>query len=105
MKIICAILIWASISGVGFLSLPLLQQTGLNLVFVIVAVLSGPVVGTISTLTNGTLANAYPILIFGFSICVLSIIWYRKKRTFCSFLMASLSWTITGLLLSVGIYI
>lgn len=105
MKVICAILIWILMSGLGFVSLPLLQQTGANLGFVVISVLSGPIVGTISILTSGANLNAYLTIIFGFVICASGILWYLKRRTLLSFLIASLSWTITGLLLSVGIYV
>jgi len=105
MKIFCAIIIWILISAFGFLSLPLLQQTGTNLAFVIVAVLSGPIAGIISTLADGTFINACPILFAGLIVCAACIVWYRKRSSFLSFLVALLSWTITGLLLSVGIYV
>lgn len=105
MRIFCAFITFVLISWLGFSSLPLLQQTGGNFGLIVVAVLSGPILGTVFALINGTFISALPVLVSGFVICASCIFWYRKRRTFWSFFVASLSWAMTGLLLSVGIYV
>jgi hypothetical protein len=76
LKVFSAIFILALISWLGFSSLPSLQQTGGNLLFVVVAVLSGPIVGAISILVNNNLENSYPILILGLIICAPAVFWH-----------------------------
>jgi len=104
-KVCCSIVILVLISGIGFLSLPSYRHTGENLLAVIAAVLSGPILGTVLILQKATLAESYQVLIAGLVICLPSLLWYLKRRTILSFLIASLLWDLTGFLLCIAIYI